>query len=320
MAKMNNIEFANKAKEIATNYKTLYVLGCFGAPMTTNNKKRYTNNYSYNAKRKSMIFAASADTFGFDCVCLIKGILWGWSGNKADVYGGAKYASNGVPDIDANTMIAKCSGISTDFTKIEIGETVWMRDHIGIYVGDGLVAECSPAWANDVQLTSCNRDKSGYHRRNWTKHGKLPYIEYVKSELVKNNGKWIYETNGKIDKTFTGLAKNDFGWWYVKNGTIDFKYNGTAKNEYGTWNVKDGKVTTKAGYDGKLPTTTLKKGSKGENVKRLQSFLNWYGNILTVDGIFGDATENAVKAFQKDQGLTVDGIFGAQSRAKAKEC
>ena len=45
------------------------VQGCFGAPMTDYNKKRYTNNNSYNAApaRKKLIEAADADTFGFDC-------------------------------------------------------------------------------------------------------------------------------------------------------------------------------------------------------------------------------------------------------------
>ena len=62
---MTNIELANKLKNIAKNYKTLYVMGCFGAPMTATNKKRYTQNHSYNrqAARTAIINAASADTF-----------------------------------------------------------------------------------------------------------------------------------------------------------------------------------------------------------------------------------------------------------------
>ena len=45
---MKASEFVEKAKQIANDYKTLYVLGCFGAPMNAANKKRYTNNNSYN--------------------------------------------------------------------------------------------------------------------------------------------------------------------------------------------------------------------------------------------------------------------------------
>src|SRR5574344_1009919 len=121
---MKASDFVAKLKDIATNYKTLYVMGCFGAPMTAANKKRYIDHHPYNKQpaRVKLINAASADTFGFDCVCLIKGVLWGWTGDKAKVYGGAKYATNGVSDVDANTMINLCSEVSADFSKIEIGE------------------------------------------------------------------------------------------------------------------------------------------------------------------------------------------------------
>ena len=143
---MTNKELAKKLIDIAKNYKTLYIMGCFGAPMTAANKKRYSTNYDYNkqASRTAMINAATTDTFGFDCVCLIKGVLWGWSGDKTKTYGGAKYVSNGVPDIGADSMIKACKEISTDFSKIEIGEAVWMEGHIGVYVGDGLAVECTP--------------------------------------------------------------------------------------------------------------------------------------------------------------------------------
>lgn len=49
----------------------------------------------------------------------------------------------------------------------------------------------------------------------------------------------------------------------------------------------------------------LKRGSKGEDVKKLQKALH-----ITVDGDFGVKTEEAVKKFQKDNNLTIDGIVG----------
>lgn len=174
-------QLAAKAVRVAKEYKTLYVMGCFGAPMTAANKKRYTQNHSYNkqAARTAMINAASADTFGFDCVNLIKGLLWGWCGDKSKTYGGAGYNVNGVPDISADQMIQKCVGVTTDFSKIEVGEAVWTNGHIGIYIGDGLAVECTPSWENKVQITACNCSKTGYNRRNWKKHGKLPYVSYT---------------------------------------------------------------------------------------------------------------------------------------------
>lgn len=181
---MNNKEFVSKLIYIAKYYKTLYVMGCIGAPMTTANKERYCKNHSYNKKsaRQAMIKAASADTFGFDCVNLIKAVLWGWSGDKTKTYGGAKYATNGVPDINADTMITKCTGVSTNFNNVEVGEAVWCPGHIGVYIGNGLAVECSPKWENGVQITACNCTKAGYNRRNWNKHGKLPYITYASEE------------------------------------------------------------------------------------------------------------------------------------------
>ncbi len=182
---MKVAEFIAKLKDIANNYNTLYVMGCFGAPLTGANVKRYQNNCSYNkqTERTEMIKAVANKTppyYGFDCVCLIKGILWGWNGSQNKTYGGATYTSNKVPDIGADTMITKCSDISTDFSNIEIGEAVWCKGHIGVYIGDGLVVECTPKWKNCVQITALKNigSKSGYDARMWTKHGKLPYIEY----------------------------------------------------------------------------------------------------------------------------------------------
>ena len=166
-------DYCNKLVEIATKYKTLYVMGCFGAPMNDTNKKRYTTNHSYNKdpKRTDMIMGASKDTFGFDCVCLLKGIFWGWKGDVNATYGGAKYASNGVPDVGTDEILKYCTGVSTDFKNIERGELVQMNGHVGVYIGNGEVVECSPAWANKVQITKLNQ-------RKWLKHGKMQWIDY----------------------------------------------------------------------------------------------------------------------------------------------
>jgi hypothetical protein len=187
---VTNLEYIEKLKDIATNHKTLYVMGCFGAPMNTANKKRYTSNHDYNKKpaRTMMINAASSDTFGFDCVCLLKGVLWGWSGDKNHVYGGAKYATNGVPDVDADGFIRLCKNVSTDFKKLEVGEILWLKGHVGVYIGDGMAVECTPSWKNRVQITPVLNfgTENGKNGHKWTKHGKLPYIEYVRAEKTRS--------------------------------------------------------------------------------------------------------------------------------------
>ena len=55
----------------------------------------------------------------------------------------------------------------------------------------------------------------------------------------------------------------------------------------------------------------LKLGSRGNEVKTLQEKLN-----LKADGIFGPITEEAIKAFQRTNGLEVDGIVGANTLSK----
>ncbi len=176
---MTTAQFVDKLKDIALNYKTLYVMGCFGAPMNEENKKRLINHHEYNAKpeRVEKINEATSDTFGYDCSCLIKGVLWGWNGDVNANDGGAIYKSNNVPDIDADKMIEVALDVSDDFTDIEVGEITWLKDHVGIYIGDGLCIECSPKWSDGVQITACNTDVEGYNRRDWKLHGRLPFVE-----------------------------------------------------------------------------------------------------------------------------------------------
>jgi peptidoglycan hydrolase-like protein with peptidoglycan-binding domain len=61
---------------------------------------------------------------------------------------------------------------------------------------------------------------------------------------------------------------------------------------------------------------TLSRGASGAGVERLQQDLSARGYKLAVNGSFDESTENAVKAFQKDNNLTVDGVVGAQTGQK----
>ena len=66
----------------------------------------------------------------------------------------------------------------------------------------------------------------------------------------------------------------------------------------------------------RIYSTSLRRGSRGNEVKLIQyylNFLSFFNNRLPsidADGIFGPATENAVKAFQSEAGRTADGIVG----------
>ena len=61
------------------------------------------------------------------------------------------------------------------------------------------------------------------------------------------------------------------------------------------------------------PWPVVQNGSQGHPIRTLQLLLRAHGHNLTVDGMFGPATEAAVKAFQTGKGVTADGIMSAQT-------
>ena len=77
---------------------------------------------------------------------------------------------------------------------------------------------------------------------------------------------------------------------------------------------------------GQFPGTTLAVGSRGNDVKQMQFYLRIISNsnsaipAITADGIFGSATERAVRAFQQFYGLTVDGLVGKLTWNKIYDC
>lgn len=170
---MDNLELVKTAREILK-YKTFYIWGSFGSLITKEfleTKFRQYPVYYTQKKKQEALCQCHGNVFGFDCIGLIKGILWGWNGDISKTSGGAKYSSNKVPDITANMAISMCQNVSTDFSKIQIGSVVWLKGHIGIYVGNNEVIESTPAWKGGVQLTKLSQ-------RNWLRHGKLPWVVY----------------------------------------------------------------------------------------------------------------------------------------------
>ena len=176
-------QFVSTLKKIAEEQKTIYAWGMFGSIITKERVEAKAKQYPswYTQSKISSTFAPiyQKSVWGFDCVGLIKGVLWGWSGDASKNYGGAVYASGGVPDISADAMIDRCLSVSSNMTNIAVGEYLWQKGHCGIYIGNGKVVESSPKWNNGVQITVLSA-------RNWLKHGFLPYIEYDDRKEVKN--------------------------------------------------------------------------------------------------------------------------------------
>ncbi len=54
----------------------------------------------------------------------------------------------------------------------------------------------------------------------------------------------------------------------------------------------------------------IRTGTRGNVVRFLQCYLNLYGEAISVDGVFGSGTRDAVIRFQRNNGLAADGIVG----------
>ena len=237
---------------------------CYGFQVTTatiKSKSAQNLNGWYtkaNIAKLEKVANRKPPVWGFDCVNLIKGILWGWWGNEEKEKGGAVYASNGIPDTNADGMIKRCGGVTTDFSDVQIGEAVWMSGHIGVYIGDGLAVECTPRWKDGVQVTAVWNigKKDGYNGRTWTSHGKLPHVDYGDTNITIEDGTPAYA----------------LGYRLLKRGCIgeDVKELQTALNKLG---YECGEV------DGEF-------GKQTENAVKLFQERNG----LKVDGKFGPAT------------------------------
>lgn len=59
--------------------------------------------------------------------------------------------------------------------------------------------------------------------------------------------------------------------------------------------------------------SVLRHGDRGQEVRTLQQRLNLHGASLDPDGDFGDATESAVRNYQRQVGLVIDGIAGSKT-------
>ena len=146
----------------------------------------------------------------------------------------------------------------------------------------------------------------------WTTGGH--YIAYTDYKY-ENSKHWFYIKD-------SGFRHHD-GWWcYEKSlkGDVVQVWVGvipTAKEVKKPFSAS----LKKTGYSKTLPTAVLSRTKGGQaQVKRWQTFLNWwYGYKLTVDGVFGNATEMATTDFQYVNGLVVDGSVGTQTLNKAKE-
>ena len=142
------------------------------------------------------------------------------------------------------------------------------------------------------------------------------------NDLQKNSIKNSLHTKGcAVDFYVSGISYKKLDEYVKKLPYYNNSYN--ICNNVMHYQINPPKEE-KNSYMGEFPTLPLngyfRKGNKGNEVKKLQKFLNWSNNSkLNIDGLIGNKTINEVKRFQKNVRIKQDGLFGKNSLKKAKE-
>lgn len=142
---------------------------------------------------------------------------------------------------------------------------------------------------------------------------------FLPSDLYKRWSIWVAQYHSRCDYKHPHIM-----WQYSSSGRVpgisgridmNYFYPGAIQSE------SEKKVATKYQYElPKLPKRGwFTSGDKGKEVRRLQLFLNWYGDYgLDVDSEVGRQTINAVRMYQGREKLKVDGAFGQECLKRAR--
>ena len=183
---------------------------------------------------------------------------------------------------------------------------------------------CAPwcdAFVDFVILKTCEHFGKGAETARMVLCGDFDDYTYNSVNLYKKAGRWT-NTPHRGDQIFFGGSGHTGMVESVNGGTVhtiegnkgdevrrcSYSIHSPSIIGYGRpkYYLLTGKITA-------ADMPLIKKGSKGDAVKKLQQILNSKGYKLSVDSDFGPATESAVKAYQKDHGLTVDGEVGEKT-------
>ena len=232
------------------------------------------------------------------------GYIWGTAGEKwtaakqkelektkdSDRAQGREYGSKWI-----GHTVADCSGLFS-----------WAFKQLGGYMYHGSDTMYRKYCVNKGELrkgkrTDCGTLKPGTAVFVW--NGK----KYSHVGLFVGDGT-VIEAMGTINGVTT--TRVTAGKWTHWGELVGIDYVNTGKEA--SSNVIS---TGAAGGVEKSPSgqPTLRRGSKGDAIRELQTMLDKLGYDLGpcgIDGDFGKATEAAVRSFQSDHRLTVDGIAG----------
>ena len=177
------------------------------------------------------------------------------------------------------------------------------------------------AFVDFVILKTCEHFGKGAETARMVLCGDFDDYTYNSVALYKNAGRW-FKTPVRGDQIFFGGSGHTGMVESVNGGTVHtIEGNKADEVRRGSYSVNSPSII---GYgrpryeliDGKVTAEDMplvKRGSKGDAVKKLQQILNSKGYKLSVDGDFGPTTEAAVKAYQKANHLEADGEVGEKT-------
>mgnify|MGYP002543924428 FL=1 len=193
------------------------------------------------------------------------------------------------------------------------GLGLWRPGHVGVYVGNGMEVD-----ARGDEYGVCYEAIGGYN--NWTYWFKLAAVSYVTNGWESFNGSYYYYENGEYivntSRTIDGTTYYFDSQGRSSKTPSDTSSSSSSSSSSGSDNSSGSSSSSASDSSGNQSSSgnapsVYKNGSSGAEVKKIQqrlADLGYYNGAI--DGNFGDATEEAYKAFQKAAGLTVDGIAG----------
>lgn len=188
------------------------------------------------------------------------------------------------------------------YSKREVTEGAWGHNWKLTYSCD---PSCTSTGIREYQCSECGKTKSD--TIPLTEHAWKEYEVLKEATCTKDGSRRVYCIDCGSMGTKTIKKGHKYGSWEVTEEATDH-----SKGTHTRTCKRCGKEQSDTFY----PEGTLYKNIKNKKaeVKDLQQMLKDLGFLNDkVDGIFGSKTEKAVKAFQKEHGLTADGIAWPQT-------